>query len=192
MASRRVAKICEVCGAKFSKRPDETLWYFQRRRTCSTQCRRRLVAQILRRTTPPKECPECGTLFSPRPDEPPSKFKRRQTCSGICGRRVLARRLAHPLPPGWTKQHRGIVQRYGLSPWQWLGLWETQCGRCAICDGRLDRHPSPRTHVDHDHVTGRVRALLCKPCNLGVGQLERLTPRAIACRKYIEAHRVFS
>lgn len=44
-----------------------------------------------------------------------------------------------------------------------------QDSRCAIC---REKKPS-RICVDHDHVTGRVRGLLCQHCNWYVGLLDR-------------------
>jgi hypothetical protein len=41
-------------------------------------------------------------------------------------------------------------------------LSEQQNGLCAICG-------LPEEHVDHDHVTGQVRGLLCAGCNKGLG-----------------------
>jgi hypothetical protein len=42
----------------------------------------------------------------------------------------------------------------------------TQGGICAICKG------APAARVDHDHVTGAVRALLCFNCIGGLGQFK--------------------
>lgn len=41
---------------------------------------------------------------------------------------------------------------------------EAQGGLCPICK------KWEAVHVDHDHVTGKVRGILCEPCNGGLGQ----------------------
>ncbi len=49
-------------------------------------------------------------------------------------------------------------------------LMEQQNGGCRICGKR----PNPKHrafHVDHDHVTGKVRGILCKTCNTALGML---------------------
>lgn len=48
-----------------------------------------------------------------------------------------------------------------------------QGGVCALCDNGPS---TERLFVDHDHRTGRVRALLCRSCNYKVGWLEKLVP----------------
>ena len=53
-------------------------------------------------------------------------------------------------------------------------MYEKQGGKCAICEKEkpLNRHAKLPFHVDHDHVTGKVRGLLCAACNLGLGMLK--------------------
>ena len=37
---------------------------------------------------------------------------------------------------------------------------------CAICN---QTEPDRKLCIDHDHVTGKVRGLLCNPCNTALG-----------------------
>lgn len=46
-------------------------------------------------------------------------------------------------------------------------MYLVQQGKCAICLG--DFPDSKSIHVDHNHVTGQVRELLCVNCNRGIG-----------------------
>lgn len=57
--------------------------------------------------------------------------------------------------------------RYGLTVIQVLAMHHFQGGKCAIC-----RQPSDgrKLHIDHDHSTKSVRALLCFNCNGMLGQ----------------------
>jgi hypothetical protein len=66
---------------------------------------------------------------------------------------------------------RYLEQKYGLSKEEWDRLYAAQGGVCALCriPGRLGRHG--KLAVDHDHETGRVRGLLCGPCNVALGLL---------------------
>lgn len=57
--------------------------------------------------------------------------------------------------------------RYGITIDDYDALHAMQDGKCAICE----RSSRRRLHVDHDHVTGLVRGLLCNSCNLALGQL---------------------
>lgn len=65
------------------------------------------------------------------------------------------------------EQEWARAKNYGLSGEAFAALAAEQCGRCACCH----RH-SLRLVVDHDHVSGRVRALLCDGCNQAVGVVE--------------------
>jgi len=59
-----------------------------------------------------------------------------------------------------------LTRRYGISVEEADDMFATQGGLCAIC------RAAPAKHVDHDHATGKVRALLCFNCNGGLGQFK--------------------
>ena len=59
-----------------------------------------------------------------------------------------------------------LSKKYNLTPEGLKNLVKKQESKCAICDRVLT------LVVDHDHKTGRVRGLLCSPCNIAIGLLE--------------------
>lgn len=63
-----------------------------------------------------------------------------------------------------------LRKRFGLTPETFEALWEKQKGLCAICDVALNRTQYGHT-IDHDHKTGKIRGLLCHPCNRLLGRL---------------------
>lgn len=63
-------------------------------------------------------------------------------------------------------KNQGLMSRYRITVEQYEGMVEAQEGRCAIC-GR----ERPLV-VDHCHVTGQIRGLLCMTCNIAVGHIE--------------------
>ena len=73
---------------------------------------------------------------------------------------------------------------YGMSTADYDAMMTRQHGTCAICD---TRPPEQTLAVDHSHASKRVRGLLCRDCNLGLGNFKddpRLTRRAA---DYLEA-----
>lgn len=60
-----------------------------------------------------------------------------------------------------------VTNTYGLSTGDYQRLYDAQGGVCAICQRATGA--SRRLSVDHDHKTGEVRGLLCRPCNTMLG-----------------------
>ena len=79
-----------------------------------------------------------------------------------------------------------LDKKFDLTVEQYEAMVVAQEGRCALCP-KPDR-PDKRLAVDHDHKTGRVRALLCDCCNRALGLLDDSPVRLRAAANYLEAH----
>jgi hypothetical protein len=85
-----------------------------------------------------------------------------------------------------TNRKSHLMRKYGLTLGQYEAMLEAQGGVCAIC-GRPPRDDIS-LHVDHDHVSGALRGLLCFLCNNSVGDLAEDPERARALARYLDDH----
>jgi hypothetical protein len=60
-----------------------------------------------------------------------------------------------------------LQKNYGITIQDYNFLLEEQNKKCKICDNECPTGKS--LAVDHNHETGKVRGLLCKNCNIGLG-----------------------
>lgn len=59
-----------------------------------------------------------------------------------------------------------LKNKYGITEAVFNLLLLKQCHKCAICGCVLKNDNSKKGRVvDHDHITGKVRGLLCRDCN---------------------------
>ena len=72
----------------------------------------------------------------------------------------------------YSKYKSNLLNKYGMKI-EALQYWtDKQKGCCACCGVSLIVPESPHQFcIDHDHETLRVRGLLCKSCNTGIGLL---------------------
>lgn len=68
----------------------------------------------------------------------------------------------------WRAFYRAALLTYHVTPYEYRLLYVAQKGRCWICRTAKGIHPDDpkgsgtrRLGVDHDHLTGEVRGLLC-------------------------------
>ena len=66
--------------------------------------------------------------------------------------------------------HQWKKSEYKLGEGEYQRMLDDQGYICAICDKLL--LDDKNTHIDHDHKTGRVRAILCTNCNIGLGMFK--------------------
>jgi hypothetical protein len=74
--------------------------------------------------------------------------------------------------------------RYGLSLQDYRAILERQGNACAICKKR-----GRPLCIDHCHVTGQVRGLICRSCNLALGNCNDDPEVLRAAAAYLEAAR---
>jgi Pyruvate/2-oxoacid:ferredoxin oxidoreductase delta subunit len=73
---------------------------------------------------------------------------------------------------------------------QWIArrelLLEQQGNKCGLCLIELEK----RTIVlDHDHKTGKIRAVLCRRCNIGLGYFQDDLVKLEAALQYVKRYR---
>lgn len=126
-----------------------------------------------------KKCPKCcevkpESAFWKRGDGRPAS--RCKECS------VLANKEWRQANPGYEKaryensrtetRERHLIRKYGVNLAQYKKMLDAQNGKCAIC-GALEKDQFKGVfHVDHCHISGAVRGLLCRGCNHVLGHLK--------------------
>lgn len=79
--------------------------------------------------------------------------------------------------------HNRLKREYDMSLEEFNARVIQQSGECDICENSC-----PKLNVDHSHKTGKIRSLLCSPCNTALG-LVKDSPRILmAMQKYLLKH----
>jgi hypothetical protein len=164
------------CGKSLADRPGKLVRY------CSVDCRSR--ARHLRaiercKGLTEKLCTACNeTKAIDQFTQPYQPFC--QPCASARRRESYRRR-------GGGKDliyAKNLERNYGMTWQQYQEKVSQQDGKCAICGTT----PNHRLHVDHDHRTGAVRDLLCRPCNYALGNAQDSLRVVRAMVTYLERH----
>lgn len=156
----RWVAICEQCGTEVGADPRGTKRFCascqKDRARASARASYHLSAK--RKPPQPKTCENCGQAWQ-------GTYRRERWC--------LSCRSGgdHPRPEArliFIKRHT-LYDKYGITPNQWIALADAQGWRCAVCPS--ESSVKDMLHLDHCHSSGRVRGLLCRRCNLAIGQL---------------------
>lgn len=70
---------------------------------------------------------------------------------------------------------RHLKADYSITIEEYDIMFEEQEGVCKICgnkETRKNQHGIKRLAVDHNHITGKIRGLLCSCCNMAIGALD--------------------
>ena len=83
---------------------------------------------------------------------------------------------------------QNLRKRYGISLEDRTVMIASQNGRCAICRDLFADDKLHKPNIDHDHTSGKIRAVLCTRCNLAVGYLRDDPSLAYAAGDYLKTH----
>jgi hypothetical protein len=85
----------------------------------------------------------------------------------------------------WKNNH--LKSQYGLTLEERDALFEEQGRVCAVC-GSDEPGSKHDWHVDHCHVTGAVRGILCHHCNTALGNFKDDPAILLAAVDYLRKH----
>lgn len=131
-----------------------------------------------------KVCLTCGL------EKPITEFHKQATKKDPNRRKPHCRSCWSKIRKDRTPEHNrryNLKRCYGITPEEYDKILREQGGTCAICHGT---ESVGRLAVDHCHLTGKVRGLLCTNCNQAIGKLKddaQLLRNAI---NYLEVTRV--
>lgn len=124
-------------------------------------------------------------LKPPRPPptasnfEPPPEARRGERCAW--GRKRVT-------DSSWSQERKLLEHllrhKYGIGTDEYYQMLAAQDGKCAVC--KQAPRGRRRLFVDHDHVTGAVRGLLCGGCNSGLGFFKDSAANLAAAIDYLK------
>jgi hypothetical protein len=114
-----------------------------------------------------------------KPDSPcPQGHYRRYVTTNNCIDCDIEKRVQRAEKAKWSR----IKKEYGLSELDVAKMLNKQNYECVICSVNI----KARYHIDHCHLTGKVRGLLCQKCNQAIGLLQENESLFFKAAQYIK------
>ena len=137
-----------------------------------------------------KECTKCHEwkFLSEFVDDPRTTSGKTGRCKSCIYTSNNLRYHTDPVFKAKATQQRKksmLKVRYGITEQDVTNLKLLQDYKCAVCLEDI----SNRFHIDHDHVTGKVRGLLCHLCNVGLGSFRDTTEFLESAIAYLRKYR---
>lgn len=108
-------------------------------------------------------------------------------CANTRSKLHHARRMKEDPEYKKAKRASSIKSTHGITLEEYEERVAQQNYSCAICGVKLsvDGH---KTHLDHCHKTGNLRAILCTNCNRGLGHFQDSVELLRKAAEYLGAH----
>jgi len=131
-------------------------------------------------------CKECSRKSYPRP------INGKQTCKKCKIEQDVTEFHTHKYCKAGiatTCKTCEIIKQYGLSYQEYIELKQKQNFECKICH---KKEIETKLHVDHNHITGQIRGLLCRNCNVAIGLIREDINICKSIINYLEEYYVVS
>ena len=106
------------------------------------------------------------------------------------GKRTTCKRCDNKRQSFEVKQNQHFKRSYKLSFNDINNILKNQMGLCGNrgCGVMivLERTTKNKAYVDHNHMTGKVRGLLCNSCNLALGHMKENKNRILGLTEYLQ------
>lgn len=112
----------------------------------------------------------------------------------VCSDKRRNPETANPKMKAWRRANPEYVldmnlrSTFGITLVDFNTMRNSQNFCCAVCS-RNEKEFSRRLNVDHCHTTGKVRQLLCGPCNTALGLLRENLQTIESLKSYIMFHK---
>lgn len=83
---------------------------------------------------------------------------------------------------------RAREKKYNITPEGWEAMFLAQDKKCALCGTDTPRGKGNQWHTDHCHFSGKVRGILCQPCNTALGLFGDNSHTLAQAIHYLEKH----
>lgn len=117
--------------------------------------------------------------------KPRQMFGQHAWCKTCCSQYNKAyKRKTVNKPTYEINRKRRLFTRFRITPEEYAKLEVQQSSLCAIC-GKPQISAYRTLDIDHDHITGQVRGLLCRNCNTALGQFKDSVPLLLKAADYL-------
>jgi Recombination endonuclease VII len=202
---------CLLCGEQFALTRPNKKYCSASCQTVANRAATKAKREIVKKPLGPMRCDGCGQIYIRT--APKQRF-----CKVTCGQRIQTRKRLGLRGPSsiirpceyctaefssvdgrtkycgdecarTAKSLRESFRRYGITMQEYRRLWLKQEGVCAICHQPERTERNNLLTIDHDHVTGHIRGLLCSHCNRAIGLLQDDPKVIAAAAAYVRRHR---
>lgn len=129
-----------------------------------------------------KKCKECNVIkpLNSFNKHTSTKDKLRTRCKPCDKKRYEDKRVrCKDKKKDWNLQYN-----FNITLEDYNKMFQEQDGKCAICNKHQTEFDKSLA-VDHCHETGKVRGLLCRECNTGLGKFKDSTNLLEKAKNYL-------